>query len=768
MHKITRLGPLFASASLFVSASLLASAPAHAQDDAVAADERNNRAENERIIIVSIKNPTPAIDDYPASIATISANELEERQAQDLSALTYVAPNVSLDPIGTFKGVANFSIRGLGINSSIPSIDPAVGLFIDGVYMGINAGTVFDLLDIDRIELLRGPQGVAFGRNTTGGAILVTTADPTWEWEGHASLAFETPVDSGRGAPMATAKAVLSGPVSDKVAVRLGVLHSDDGGYFENAFDGSDFGKSVTTVVRGSVAVDASDRLSLLLKGEWTDSHGDGAATHNNGQNARDSFDLSVNQEGFYRSETRFAVLRAEYQLDIGVITNVFGWRDYDLSTRNDIDSSPETIFESDTGTSQEQWSNELYYAADYGALSLTLGGYIFHQKVAYDETRSLPPFTPLTFYGGGREKHDIYGLYGQADYDLTPSLTVSAGLRWSREEKDADITYVRPRPACSAIAATCPTAGFNPTTGEDNGFADKRSWNSLSPRIALSFTPSVNSRLYASWTRGHRSGGYNLRITQPAAFQEVAASLGSPAFDQERVDSFEVGAKWRSADGRTRINAAAFWTEVDDLQREVNVPSLSSGLAQSVYNTADARIRGGELEAEFLPTPALRLTANLGYIDADYRRVFFDINSDGAINRDDRSLDLPRAPEWTWGGTASYRVRIGDDKTLSANAYFQHRSRYAYTDNNWGYNAASDRLDASLALRLDQPAITFTLFGKNLLDEVQFGGDTQLPFGSGAFSDGNNRPFDPSPAAGTFSPVFKGRILGLEVAMDF
>ncbi|MEZ5734333.1 MAG: TonB-dependent receptor [Novosphingobium sp.] len=761
MPKMRCLGLLLAGASLF------ATAPAHAQENADAPDRQAN-GEDERIIVVSIKNPGPGVDDYPASVATIGSVELEQRQVQDLSSLTYVAPNVSIDPIGTFKGVANFSIRGLGINSSIPSIDPAVGLFIDGVYMGINAGTVFDLLDVERIDVLRGPQGVAFGRNTTGGAILVTTADPTWDWQGHADLSFETPVDGGRGAPMATARAIASGPLSHNVRIRLGVLHSDDGGYFKNAFNGSDFGASRTTVIRGALAIDATDRLFFTVKGEWTDSRGDGAATHNNGQNARNAFDLSVNQEGFYRSETGFAVLRADYELDIGVITNVFGWRNYKLSTRNDIDSTPETIFESDTGTRQEQWSNELYYTADYGTLSLTLGGYFFHQDIAYNETRSLPPFTPLTFYGGGSEGHDIYGLYGQADFELTRSLTLSAGLRWSREEKDADITFVRPRPECSTIAGTCPTEGINPTTGEGNGFTDSRSWNSLSPRIAISFTPVNNANLYASWTRGQRSGGYNLRITQPAAFEEVAATLGSPAFDQERVDSFEIGAKWRSQDGRARINAAAFWTEVDNLQREVNVPSATSGLAQSVYNTADARIRGGELEAEFLPVPALRLTANLGYIDADYRRVFFDINSDGAIDRGDLSLELPRAPEWTWGGTANYQVLLGRRKTLSANVWFQHRSRYAYTDNNWGYNTASDRLDANLSLNLGKPDITFSLYGKNLLDDVQFGGDTQLPFGAGAFSDGNNRPFDPNPAAGTFSPVFKGRILGFEVAMDF
>ena len=752
---------------LFAGASLLTAGHAYAQEAETASTQRET-VDDDRIIIVSIKNPGSVVEDYPGSVTAVDSYELEDRHVQDLSSLTYVAPNVSLDPIGTFKGVANFSIRGLGINSSIPSIDPAVGLFVDGVYLGINAGSVFDLLDVERIDLLRGPQGVAFGRNTTGGAVLVKTADPTWEWEGHAKLAFETPVDSGRGAPMATARAVVSGPLSDNVAVRLGVLHSDDGGYFKNSYDGSNFGASVTTVVRGGLLIESTDRLSFKIKGEYTDSHGDGAATHNNGQHARDSFDLAVNQKGFYRSESSFVVVQADYELDIGVITNVFGWRDYDLSTRNDIDSSPEDIFESDTGTSQEQWSNELYYSADYGALALTFGGYIFHQDIAYDETRSLPPFTPLIFYGGGSEGHDIYGLYGQADYDLTYSLTFSAGLRWSREEKDAKITFVRPRTACSTITGTCPSVGTNPVTGEDNGFTDKRSWDNLSPRLALSYTPALNANLYASWTRGHRSGGYNLRITQPAAFEEVASALGSPAFDKERVDSFEAGAKWRSPDGRVLINTAAYWMEINDLQREVNVPSATSGLSQSIYNTADARIRGGEVEAEFLVGKSLQLTANAGYIDAKYKRAAFDINSDGMIDSADLNLELPRAPKWTWGGTATYQAPLGGTASLSASASFQHRSRYAYTDNNWGYNAASDRLDATISVNLGKPDITFSLFGRNLLDEVQFGGDTQLPFAGGVYSDGDNRPFDPNPAAGTFSPINKGRVLGFEVGMNF
>ena len=339
-----------ACASLLAIASILAAAPALAEDQGAAGSDHP-------AIIVSAKDPGENLPDYAGSGVGIDAAELKARQFQDLSTLSYASPNVSLDAIGTFKGVANFSIRGLGVNSSIPSIDPAVGLFVDGVYIGINAGTVFDALDVEQVDILRGPQGVAFGRNTTGGAVMVKTGDPTWQWQGHARVGYEGPVDSGRGAGMVTARAVISGPLSDKFAIRLGALHSSDAGYFKNLYDGSNYGAADTTVLRGALTARATDRLTLTLKGEWNKSSGDGATTHNNGQHARDNFEISVDEPGFYRSESSFAVLRAEYELGHGRLINIFGWRNYDLSTRNDIDSSPVKLFHSDTATHQNQWS---------------------------------------------------------------------------------------------------------------------------------------------------------------------------------------------------------------------------------------------------------------------------------------------------------------------------------------------------------------------------------------------------------------------------
>lgn len=752
---------------LLISSILMAFAgTAHAEEAGEGAS-----AGSDDMIVVKAGSKGETVWTYPGSVTVLGANDLQSLQFTTLSSLSQTTPNISLDEIGTFKGVSNFAMRGLGVNSSIPSVDPAVGLYVDGVYIGVNAGSVFDALDVTRVDLLRGPQGVVFGHNTTGGAVVVTTADPSRDaWQGQARIGLEGPVDSGRGSMLGTGRVIVSGPLSERLAVRLGALHTTDGGYFRNRFNGNHIGAYENTVLRSGLQWDATERLTLTFKGEWNRSDGDGAPTHNNGQNRRDRFDLSLNEEGYHHSLARLAVLRAEYDSGNGQIVSVTGWRKYDLRTRNDIDSSPLTIFHSDTRTAQEQWSNDLYYTQNIGGLDLTVGAYLFHQDVGYEEVRYLA----AAQYGGGRVKHDQAELYGQAVAQLAPGLKLTAGLRWSHEKKQADITYVRPRSVCSAVDATCPSSGKNPAApSENNGFSDKYSWQSLSPRLMLGWEPATDTYAWGSWSRGQRSGGYNLRITQPAAFEQISASLGSPAYGPEQADSFELGFKWRGFAQRLGLSVALFDTEVADLQREINVPSATSGLAQSIYNTADARIRGGEIEASFQPSQALRVSASLGHIDARYRNVRFDINSDGTINALDSELALPRAPRWTWGLGGHYRtglsgLGLGDKASLSARIDFQHRSPIAYTDNNWGFNSASDRLSASVSVDLGDPAVRVTVFGRNLLDQAQFGGDTQLPFAGGVYSDGNNRPFDPRPAAGTFSPMEKGRSVGLEVALDF
>lgn len=520
--------------------------------------------------------------------------------------------------------------------------------------------------------------------------------------------------------------------------------------------------------MRGGLKALVTDRLTLVAKGEYLRLTGQGAPGQNHGLFTRDGFDLALDNPGSIRGTSRFATVRLDWRVGPGTLTNIGGWRHYDHRTSNDIDSTPRVLFNSNTGLDQEQWSDELRWAGTLGRVDLTVGGYLYHQTIAYAEDRALPTVTAARFYGGGTEDHHVQGLFAQSDWHATSALTLTGGLRYGHESKSAAITYVRTRPACDVIARTCPVEGTNPSIpGEHNGIRDRRGWSSLSPKLQASYRLAPHALAYAGWTRGVRSGGYNLRVTQPAAFEQVAAAQGTPAFAPERVDSYEAGLKLQRANGAATLNLAVYDIKVAGIQREISVPSATSGLAQYIYNTADARIRGAEVEASFAPVAPLRLTANFGYIDANYVRVFYDIDGNGAVDAGDLSLKLPRAPKWTFGGGAEWTQPLSGAATLVARANYAHRSRYAYTDNNWGYNGPSDMLDASVSLKLGNPAVTVTIFGRNLLDAVQFGGDTQIPYG-GPLSDGNSRPFDPRPAGGTFSPLFKGRVVGAELALDF
>lgn len=725
------------------------------------------------IVTATKKKDVENVQAVPVAITAFNAQSLQALQVRDIQSLTYSAPNVSLDQVGTSRGTANFSIRGLGVNSSIPSIDPTVGVFVDGVYIGVNNGLVFDVFDLGSIEIARGPQGILYGRNTTGGAVLINTGDPTPDWRANIRLSFDGPVDSGRGAGNLSAQAVVSGPlIKDRLNFKLGAYTNYDQGYFKNLFDGKDFGEAHTQIVRGALEFLPTDTIRMVGKVEYFTSDGDGPAGQNHGLYKRDTFDFAIDNPGSYKNRTWFASHKTEIDVGDGKITNIFGFRDYDSKTNSDIDAKPVFIFHSDALFKQKQYSDELRYNNQFGALDFTAGGFWFTQKLAYDEIRYFPAFiSPIAQSGGGRQDHDVLGAFASGDFAVTEALTLTAGIRWSKETKEAAVTYIRPRVRCSVVGGTCPTTGKNsliPT--ENNGFTDKRSWENWSPKLGFQYKFNTDAQVYGNWTRGFRSGGYNFRITNANAFETVAATRGL-SFDEEQVDSYELGVKFRTDDRKLTVNLAAFRTDVGNMQREINQGS-AAGVAQSIYNTADAKIEGFEGEGRFAVSRNFLLTANVGYVNARYKTVKFDLTGDGVVTAADLVLDLPRTPKWTYGAGAVADFPVGEDSAITARANFQHRDKFAYTDSNYGWITASDNLDASISYRTG--GITLTLYGKNLLDQVQHGGDTQLgtaaqiPVFGGPLSTGVDSPYAENPKAGTFSPLNKGRVLGVELNASF
>lgn len=738
---------------------------AHAQEEGER-DTAVSRVLQKVTISATKKADVEDVQDVPLAVTAFNADSLDALNVNDLQSLSFTTPNVSLDQIGTVKGAANFAIRGLGVNSSIVSIDPAVGTIIDGVYIGSGTGVVLDLLDLESIELVRGPQGVLFGRNTTGGAVLINTGNPTDEFSYSLRTSIEGPwLDDERGGNLTKLQGVVSGPlIEDTLNGKIAVLTTNDDGYFVNQFTGDDHGAFESTLVRGALEYTPNSDLTVLAKVEKYDTDGDGASATNRGFSPRDSFEVNIDEEGMEENDIFFASLRTDYDIDFGngTITNIFGYRDVETESISDIDATPAFGFHSAAALELEQISNEIRYAGTFGKADVTTGFFYFNQQYANDERRLIAGGA-LDLSGGGDMDHTVYGLFGQVDYDITDKLVGTAGLRYSQEEKDVDVAYIIGRGApCSVIDGTCPTSGAD-------GFSDSDDWSNWAPKVGLQYFYDETTQVYGSYTKGFRSGGYNFRITDVAIFEGFVAQTGSFSFDEEELDSFEIGFKKDTADGRGQLNAALFHTEIENMQRETNTPG-AAGVVQNILNTADATLQGFELEGRYALTDNLLITANYGYIDASYDEVFFDISGfDGVVDGEDLALAIPRVPENTWGVGVLYDLDLGNLGSLVSRVNFQHRDEVAYTDNNFGWIQEADMIDANFTWNTPVDGLDVSLFGRNLGDEVQVGGDTQLPaaLGVGPFANGVNETFGESPAAGTFSPLSKGRVVGLELTLS-
>ena len=707
-------------------------------------------------LVVTARKREETVLDAPLSITALGADQIEARKLRGLTDLAVSMPNVALDDVGTTRGVANFSMRGLGINSSIPSIDPTVGVFVDGVYLGMTFGAALDMFGLESIEVLRGPQGILFGRNVTGGAILVNTRKPGDEFEARVRAALDGGGDGGLNKYLMGS---AEGPVSDSLSLGVTAYYNDDDGWFENKRTGDDFGAFEQTMIRPVVVWKPNEQVELVVRYTYEEISGDGSASqaHTNGLGIdgapanfdRDSHDFSIDGEGFQDTETHFVT--AEINLNVGengVITNIFGYRSYESDLLSDIDAQPVSLFHGAATLESEQVSNELRYNGVFaGRFNLTTGVYYFNNDIDYHERRDLlglltPDGSPaLRQDGGGEYEVETTGVFAAVDYDLNDSITFSAGVRYTTEEKEASIASLirNVNSPCNVLDGTCPY-----------DFTDDEEWDSWSPKVGATYHLSDSARIYTHWTRGFRSGGYNLRNT---AIDTV--NLGPGPFGQETVDNYEIGFKYSFGQGY--LSGALFFNDIEDMQREVNLADPISGVVQVIKNTADAEILGIELDGALNLAENLQATGSAGWLDPEYKKVRFDLNSDGMIDGRDKDLDLPRAAEWTWSLGLMHRLQAGDLGHVNTRVSYSYRDKSFFTDNNLGYIMSQKILDAGLDFHMGNGRWVFSIYGKNLLDEVKHGGDSQLPSRLG-----------PIPLGGAYGPLAKGRVIGGEVTFTF
>jgi iron complex outermembrane receptor protein len=681
--------------------------------------------ELEEVVITSQKGASGLSNqDVPAAITAFDANAIERNFAVDLRDLGRLTPNVQLNQVSTFNGYANFYIRGIGINGSTRTVDPAVGLFVDGIYVGFGPSSLVDTFDIGSVEVLRGPQGTLFGRNVTGGAVVVTTANPEREF----SQKFRLTAGNYQRADIAYS---VTGPLSDIVSMRLSAIYSHSDGYFENLRNGEDKANKNLTLIRPSIRFDFSETFDLTLKGEYQTNKG-GPATSQNIVNPvfpklaqtlfgyippDDKYDINHDLQGYSITEVKQLSAEANWTLSHGKVTAIAGWRDVRFDSSTDFDGSPITLFHfPDNKETQDQTSLEVRYASSFSdTVSFTTGLYYFQQEFFIGERRATfgGALGTVNTAGVALQEQSNWAAFIQGNWKFTDRLSATVGGRYTKEDKEI---LFSPPGRCALDFTSCTLV-----------LPGQRDWSNFSPKFGLEFQATDDLLTYASWTRGFRSGVFNARA-QRVEF------LGPS--DEEVVDSVEVGLKSQFANGRMRFNAALFSMKYDDIQKIVNDSFDPDGpgpqpptSGQVVRNAAAATIQGVELEFNAAATERLTFDASFGYTDASYDEFNGqDVTGDGVPDPAlAKALKFEKVPEFTGYLGLNYELPLSGDDALTFRGSYSYTDKF-YTDTlnrEWLAQDGFGLIDASVTFARGE-RWNLSLWGKNLTDEeyIDFAAD--------------------------------------------
>lgn len=683
------------------------------------------------------KSAAESAQDVPLAMTAYGGEQLDAMFVQDLTDMSYSAPNVQLEEVGTIPGVQNFTIRGQGINSSIPSVDPTVGTFIDGVYLGVTYGAVIDMFDLESVEILRGPQGLLFGRNVTGGAVSLRTSRPDGEFGFRVRSQI---TDHDR---INLAGSVEGTLIEDKLFAKVVAYYDDDDGYFDrddspavsgafyhDAAEGrSDYGAMRTRFLRPTFVLQATEDLELTLIAETGDSKGDAAPWANKtaqDNGSLDAFTTTLDEAGETDMEWDQVTFEANWDVGFGdgTVTNILGWRQVDSFSVPDVDGTATPIFTVPANTHQDQISNELRYAGTFldGKLDLTTGLYYFEQDVEYREGRQIAGGAVKVALGGDMD-HKTWGVFVNNDYHVTDEFTLTAGLRYTREEKDA-------RVISGNLAGT---GGCEDLVTFQCAFDDlEDTWTNWTPKIGFNWDVTENAQIYGFYTKGFRSGGVNFRNGRPDL-------IDAGPTKEEAQQSIEFGIKSEWLDNRLRVNASYFYNVIDDMQRELNLSDPNIIVLQATINAGDAKIQGVEVDFIALLSDNFSLNGSFGYTEGRY------------TDKDPEYLaytgtDLPRLSPWTASLGATYDLDLGDAGFMTFSANYAFRDQAAYNDSNTEYFRQQHEASASVNYTTVDDHWKVSLFGKNLNNESRYGNLTSI---AGAFTAG---------------PMQKGREYGLEV----
>jgi iron complex outermembrane receptor protein len=687
-------------------------------------------------VIVTATKRAEGLQDIPVTVTAFSSETIQEAGIQNASDLAIMTPalniNVNQSPFN-----ARMTIRGVGTAQTDPALEPSVGLFVDGVFLGRSGLGMSDLADIERIEVLQGPQGTLYGKNTNAGAISVITKKPNFE-------EFEGYVEASAGDySMYRLTASASGPLTDTLAYRLsGNMHERDG-YYDNSA-GDDLNDADDWNIQGKLQWDPTDSLSILLSGSHIDRDttccGADAIQNDalNNELAAQGFspdkndpydyDVQASADNSFELESDLVSLTVNYGTDLGEITSITAWNDYDYEAAQDPDRSQlDVLTLVNDQFSGDSFSQELRFDSTAGDNIDYMVGLFY-----YEQTTKRGGNDPFVFIGkdfnsladqGGflppgiqsasiarpgdnlvvdlQQDTDTIAAFGQATWHIGDVWHVTGGLRWTDEEKESDLFSQTNSTAPGLLGGRT----FLDTVSTPIDATLDRSADNVDWLLRAAMDIGDDSMVFASAATGTKSGG----------FQTVNGEPNEREFDDEETITYELGVKSTLLDARLRVNASAFYSEIDDFQAQRQLPS---GVGTFVSNEAEVEISGLDLQVEALPLPNLTLSAGLLYMHK------YDI-VDGPNDGD----ELPFTADYSGNLAATLVFPLAD-----GGIYW--RTDYSYMDDHSTNVAASadlvdsdfdDRnlVNTKLGWRNDNWNVS--IWGRNLTDD-EYASQTATP----------------------------------------
>ncbi len=693
---MTRLYSMRTLLNAGAAIAALTAAPAMAQDapgggvevDQAAAS--TEVAEGNDIVVVARKREERLLD-VPIAITAISSENLAKAQAVDLSGVQGTIPNVNLVQGRGSASNANIFIRGVGQPDALQTFDPAVGIYVDGVYFSRIQGALINLFDVDHIEVLRGPQGTLYGKNTIGGAVNVVSRKP----------------DTGVLKAMGSAtygsydQILLNGYVSvplvsDKLALSLAGVYDKRDGTVTDPLTGRDYNDRDTLAGRAILRATPTDRIELILEGDYTRQRtaptlgyataalinadlGNGAVTvvkpayPYGPYNYHASTSLAPGQG--QRLDHWGLAFTANIELsDAFSLTSITSYRKLRPDYYIDFDATELEVADAFVGVNQHQFSQELQLKYDSGPLKGVFGLYYLNERVrshqeSYDDNylRYFGAQTNFTRYIDDDQKTTSYAAFGQLTYDLSEQLSVTGGLRYSKDRKE----YYRTTRTLLFGALSAPFVFPNSLPAPYNTL-DHVDFEAWTPSATLSFKPTRDTLLYASASRGYKSGGFNGRVNGLGDVTQVINGVTTvvPFFKPETVWTYEAGAKGSFLNGRVQLSGDVFYSDYENFQARIGGGTTGvAGGSFPVVNAGKLRMWGIEAEMAVRPTREWSIRSSFGYLNSKYRQ-FDDARRAPAYSCNPTGTKITCqpafAPPITYSLASDYAIPLGSAGSLT------------------------------------------------------------------------------------------------------